>query len=119
VSAAVQAARRAVGSGSSAAVHGYTADLSSLAAVRQLAAAVRSDHPRLHALVNNAGVYEQQQRCVVAVWWRSAGGGRRSASAAVPLVQSLGACHRASAADVCVRLRRVPPKPGCLPTAMR
>ena len=48
-------------SGSSS-VTGYTADMSDLAAVRQLAAAVAADHPQLHALVNNAGVYETKKR---------------------------------------------------------
>lgn len=55
----VNSIRRASGSSS---VHGYTADLSDLAAVRQLAAAVTADHSRLTALVNNAGVYETQKR---------------------------------------------------------
>jgi NAD(P)-dependent dehydrogenase (short-subunit alcohol dehydrogenase family) len=45
-------------------IHGYTADLSDLSAVRRLAAAVAADHPRLTALVNNAGVYETQRRWV-------------------------------------------------------
>ncbi|KAF6261875.1 short-chain dehydrogenase-like protein [Scenedesmus sp. NREL 46B-D3] len=58
----VASLRQAAGDGSSSSVQGYTADLSSLAGVRQLAAAVRADHPRLYALVNNAGVYETQQR---------------------------------------------------------
>lgn len=64
----VASIRRAAGSGSSS-VHGYTADLSDLAAVRQLAAVVAAEHPRLHALVNNAGVYETQKR------WGGATGG--------------------------------------------
>lgn len=55
----VNSIRRASGSSS---IHGYTADLSDLAAVRQLAAAVTADHNRLTALVNNAGVYETQKR---------------------------------------------------------
>ncbi|WIA23484.1 hypothetical protein OEZ85_000229 [Tetradesmus obliquus] len=49
-------------SSSSSSVKGYTADLSSLADVRQLAAAVQADHPQLYALVNNAGVYETQKK---------------------------------------------------------
>ncbi len=39
-----------------AAVRVYLADLASLAAVRRMAAEVRAHEPRLHALVNNAGI---------------------------------------------------------------
>lgn len=45
-------------------VSGYTADLSSLASVADLAAAVKKDHASIYALVNNAGVYEKQKRWV-------------------------------------------------------
>ena len=44
----------------------YAADLSSLAQVRQLAAAVRRDHKQLHVLVNNAGIWVQGPRQVSA-----------------------------------------------------
>jgi NAD(P)-dependent dehydrogenase (short-subunit alcohol dehydrogenase family) len=50
--AVVAAARNA---GSNSAMF-YRADLSSLAAVRELAAAVRRDHDRLDVLINNAGI---------------------------------------------------------------
>jgi NAD(P)-dependent dehydrogenase (short-subunit alcohol dehydrogenase family) len=60
VERAVASIRKAASSSST--VQGYTADLSSLADVRRLAAAVQADHPRLHALVNNAGVYETQKK---------------------------------------------------------
>jgi retinol dehydrogenase 12 len=40
-----------------AALHPFVADLSRISEVRRLAAAVRSQHPRLHVLVNNAGVF--------------------------------------------------------------
>jgi NAD(P)-dependent dehydrogenase (short-subunit alcohol dehydrogenase family) len=66
VKRAVEAIRKAASSSSSSSssssVQGYTADLSCLAGVRQLAAAVQADHPRLYALVNNAGVYETQKK---------------------------------------------------------
>jgi NAD(P)-dependent dehydrogenase (short-subunit alcohol dehydrogenase family) len=62
VERAVASICKAAGSSSSSRVRGYTADLSSLADVRRLAAAVQADHPRLHALVNNAGVYETQKK---------------------------------------------------------
>ena len=61
VEEAVAAVRRASSSSSSAVV-GYVADLSSQADVRRLAAEVLRDHGSLDALVNNAGVYEQQKR---------------------------------------------------------
>lgn len=38
-------------------VHPFAADLARLSEVRRLAAEVRALHPRLHVLVNNAGVY--------------------------------------------------------------
>lgn len=60
--AAVAAVQRASSSSSSGAVKGYVADLSRRAEVRRLAAEVLRDHVSLHALVNNAGVYEQQRR---------------------------------------------------------
>ncbi|KAL4428803.1 hypothetical protein ABPG77_005241 [Micractinium sp. CCAP 211/92] len=53
----------AAGSAAGGAARGYVEDLASLAAVRQLAADVRSDFPGgIHALINNAGVYETQLR---------------------------------------------------------
>ena len=55
--AAVQAA-----SGPSAAPALYLADLSAAAGVRDLAAAVRHDRPRLAALVDNAGVFSPERR---------------------------------------------------------
>uniref|UniRef100_A0A383VGD2 Uncharacterized protein n=1 Tax=Tetradesmus obliquus TaxID=3088 RepID=A0A383VGD2_TETOB len=62
VDRAVASIRKAAGNSSSSRVKGYTADLSRLADVRQLAAAVQADHPQLYALVNNAGVYETQKK---------------------------------------------------------
>eukprot|EP00878_Enallax_costatus_P038230 GHUV01043408.1.p1 GENE.GHUV01043408.1~~GHUV01043408.1.p1 ORF type:complete len:110 (+),score=26.55 GHUV01043408.1:208-537(+) len=43
-------------------LHGYTADLVDLNQVRELSAAVSADYPSIHALVNNAGVFETQKR---------------------------------------------------------
>ncbi|GAB4819829.1 hypothetical protein N2152v2_006875 [Parachlorella kessleri] len=43
-------------------VQGYTADLGSLAAIRQLAEELRQQHPRISTLINNAGVFETQKR---------------------------------------------------------
>lgn len=60
-----QAVQEVAASSSAAggAARGYVQDLASLAAVRQLAADVRSDFPGgIHALINNAGVYETQLR---------------------------------------------------------
>jgi NAD(P)-dependent dehydrogenase (short-subunit alcohol dehydrogenase family) len=51
--AALDEVRRATGSER---LGWYRADLSSLEQVRELAAAVRRDHERLHCLVNNAGI---------------------------------------------------------------
>ncbi|KAF8061107.1 RDH14 [Scenedesmus sp. PABB004] len=64
VDRAVERVRRAAGGGAAGAgaVRGYVADLSSLGAVRQLAADVARDHDALHALALNAGVYEPQRR---------------------------------------------------------
>jgi NAD(P)-dependent dehydrogenase (short-subunit alcohol dehydrogenase family) len=65
VARTVESICRAAGKGSSSSssiVQGYVADLSRLEDVRQLAAAVQADHPRLYALVNNAGVYETQKK---------------------------------------------------------
>jgi NAD(P)-dependent dehydrogenase (short-subunit alcohol dehydrogenase family) len=42
----------------------YTADLSEMAAVRDLAAAVRDDHDRLDVLVHNAGTWQGDHRLV-------------------------------------------------------
>jgi len=42
-------------------VSGYIADLSDLSAVKQLAAKVLTDHPRIDVLINNAGVYMARQ----------------------------------------------------------
>lgn len=53
--AEVRTAMRAAGALGDAALH--LADLSTLAGVVALAAEVRRDRPRLHVLVNNAGVY--------------------------------------------------------------
>ena len=52
VAAAVERCREA---GAGAQVQGYTADLSELAQVRGLAAAVRRDHGAVGTLINNAG----------------------------------------------------------------
>ena len=54
VAAAVERCRAAAGGGA-ARVHGYIADLSELAQVRELAAAVRRDHGAIGTLINNAG----------------------------------------------------------------
>ncbi|MBK9091587.1 MAG: SDR family NAD(P)-dependent oxidoreductase [Anaerolineae bacterium] len=45
----------------SAAVSALTGDLSSLAAVRRVAAQFREQHDRLHVLINNAAVFKQQR----------------------------------------------------------
>jgi NAD(P)-dependent dehydrogenase (short-subunit alcohol dehydrogenase family) len=54
----VQRAGAGVGGGAA----GFTADLASLAAVRQLADDVRQRFPAIDVLVNNAGVYETQRK---------------------------------------------------------
>jgi NAD(P)-dependent dehydrogenase (short-subunit alcohol dehydrogenase family) len=51
-----EAVREAIRQAGNASAMFYPADLSSLAEVRALAAAVRRDHARLDALVNNAGI---------------------------------------------------------------
>lgn len=61
VEAAVQRLRQQY-SASGAVIHGYTADLSSLASVRQLASTVREQHPTLTTLINNAGVFEPARK---------------------------------------------------------
>ncbi|HEX8431980.1 MAG TPA: SDR family NAD(P)-dependent oxidoreductase [Longimicrobium sp.] len=43
-------------------VHLFVADLSSLAAVRAVAAAIAADHPRIDVLVNNAATYTRKRK---------------------------------------------------------
>lgn len=59
VQQAVQAVQQA-GAGSGGSAQGFTEDLASLVGVRRLADRVQRDHPSLHVLINNAGVYETQ-----------------------------------------------------------
>src|SRR5882672_7387972 len=65
-SAAVGAVcREMVRSTGNAKISGVVADLSSLAAVRQLADEVRTQHPPLHVLVNNAGLMSMRREPTV------------------------------------------------------
>ena len=60
---AVAAEARATGGGGAITV--YLADLSSMEAVRRLAAEVKAAHPRLHVLVNNAGAIVERRETTV------------------------------------------------------
>lgn len=92
---AVQAVQQA-GAGSGGSAQGFTEDLASLVGVRRLADRVQRDHPSLHVLINNAGVYETQlkkskarERC--AAWASAAACCTASSRAALPCP----ALHRA------------------------
>ncbi len=57
-SSVAQAKSRLLGEVPKAEVEGYAADLSSLVEIRALAERVRTAHPRLDGLINNAGTYQ-------------------------------------------------------------
>ena len=42
-------------------ISSYTFDMSSFADVRNFAEAVRADHPSIHVLINNAGIFSRQK----------------------------------------------------------